>query len=135
MYLNSQPKIDFNLQDFIAGIRAEYDCGNRNYKQDKKVITQLRRYIECKDRRYFYYHASTSIKFMNVPEKYSSVLDEICNAICTLISYAKAHKNIDENGMHLTIRLPYGKGRFYFVPPRIYQYKHKQYSIGALLQF
>ena len=130
---NLKVKLKFNAAEFVKNGTSYCRCGRRDYAQDLLVLRLIQKYIKYSTKHFFYYSASTSIKYRNVPIEFSSVLEDIANAVCTLLPYANAHKHVDENGMHLILRLPYVRGVFYEKKPRVYKYQHKQYAVGSIL--
>jgi hypothetical protein len=118
----------FNLDHFMLAAKALCDCGIKNYKEDIAVLKLINKYISFRDKRFFQYPSSTTIKFMGVQNECTDILNGICRAVSLLIPYGKVHWFTDENGLQLTIRLPYGKGRYYYMEPRLYHYQHKNYT-------
>ena len=130
---NKKLKKQFNAVQFIKDSTSYCRCGVKDYQEDLIFLRRIRDYIQYKSRHFFYHGASTTLKFMVVPEVFSSTLDEIANAVCTILPYATSKKIIDERGVHLIIRLPYVHGKFYDIKPRPFKYKNKDYVLGVAL--
>ena len=128
---NNKVKLQFNAKEFIKNATSYCRCGVKDYQQDLLLLRLIQKYINYKVKSFYYYPNTTSIKYRNIPHEYVSVLDEICDAICTVLPYVKAQKHIDDNGMHMILRMPYRDGVFHDGRLRFYHFKDNHYSIGT----